>query len=645
MALTKISGDVIQQPFNVGIVTASTINVGSAVTIDTGGFRVGTSDLHSTGITVRNVNSTGVITATTFLGSLTGNVTGNATGLSGTPNITVGAINASSAVISGNVSVAGTITYEDTTNVDSIGVITARSGIHVTGGSIGIGTNNPTSKLQVIGSTDLNKLNLSGISSSISSTAVDVFVYDTRKDSDGGAWRKRTQHTSWYNETLNTATRGARREFPAVAVIVAEYEKLTIYDGDDPDLPMWMKFTDGFNTYLGMGIGGLTSITMLNGIMSHCGAYDLHVTNFISDKTNRYGNNGITVNHTQPISGRNNDTSGNYNGPTTPVIANRTGNDVAMTVLPNAPIDPSTGLPVPTIAVATDGGTSIIRDDGTVANITYTNFNVANFVHFTKDNKIAILTDSATGGARFYRIYEIPSSNLDGGAYNNMGSALRAYGGDAVAYNYPIRYFWYSNTIDTGNFYANALVYAKDGPVFGRNGRGIALISEGHSNLPGEIIPTLSTSAGMVCGISSSVNTGWMHGDIKGAFLSDTDDTDVTGTELVTNGTFDSNTTGWTLSAGSQGGTITVNGSNQLVITQGSNSAVMYATQFVTTVVGKTYVASVTVVSTTEANYFRMWIGTSANTSNLGTTGTLTTAGTYNITFYSNIYYILYNFK
>ena len=53
-------------------------------------------------------------------------------------------------------------------------------------------------------------------------TAVDVFVYDTSKDSDGGAWRKRTQGTSWYNETLNTATRGARREFPAVAVIVAE---------------------------------------------------------------------------------------------------------------------------------------------------------------------------------------------------------------------------------------------------------------------------------------------------------------------------------------------------------------------------------------------------------------------------------------
>ena len=36
---------------------------------------------------------------------------------------------------------------------------------------------------------------------------VDVFVYDTSKDSDGGQWRERCSHLSWYNEALNTATR------------------------------------------------------------------------------------------------------------------------------------------------------------------------------------------------------------------------------------------------------------------------------------------------------------------------------------------------------------------------------------------------------------------------------------------------------
>ena len=35
--------------------------------------------------------------------------------------------------VKGNISAAGTITYEDVTNVDSIGIVTANSGINVSG--------------------------------------------------------------------------------------------------------------------------------------------------------------------------------------------------------------------------------------------------------------------------------------------------------------------------------------------------------------------------------------------------------------------------------------------------------------------------------------------------------------------------------
>ena len=76
----------------------------------------------------------------------------------------------------------------------------------------------------------------------IPTSAVAVFVYDTSNDSDGGAWRHRCQHLSWYNEPLNTRMRGGRREFPAVAVIVADEYDVIIYDADDPTLPMWMVF-------------------------------------------------------------------------------------------------------------------------------------------------------------------------------------------------------------------------------------------------------------------------------------------------------------------------------------------------------------------------------------------------------------------
>ena len=84
----------------------------------------------------------GIATATTFVGNVTGNVTGNtsgtAGGLTGTPNITVGSVTAASGSFSGNVSIGGTLTYEDVTNIDSVGLITARNGINVTGGGINV---------------------------------------------------------------------------------------------------------------------------------------------------------------------------------------------------------------------------------------------------------------------------------------------------------------------------------------------------------------------------------------------------------------------------------------------------------------------------------------------------------------------------
>ena len=78
----------------------------------------------------------------------------NLIGASGTPtiespnNLNLNAINVAistnvsiggTLTVSGNISAGGTITYEDVTNVDSIGIITARSGLKVTGGELVVG--------------------------------------------------------------------------------------------------------------------------------------------------------------------------------------------------------------------------------------------------------------------------------------------------------------------------------------------------------------------------------------------------------------------------------------------------------------------------------------------------------------------------
>ena len=65
-----------------------------------------------------NIHSTGIITATKFDGPFDSiNVSGAAT-------------------FTGSVSIGGTLTYEDVTNIDSVGMITARAGVNVTGGQI-----------------------------------------------------------------------------------------------------------------------------------------------------------------------------------------------------------------------------------------------------------------------------------------------------------------------------------------------------------------------------------------------------------------------------------------------------------------------------------------------------------------------------
>ena len=47
-----------------------------------------------------------------------------------------GSIIKDSVSLSGNVAIGGTLTYEDVTNVDAVGVVTARTGIKVLGGGI-----------------------------------------------------------------------------------------------------------------------------------------------------------------------------------------------------------------------------------------------------------------------------------------------------------------------------------------------------------------------------------------------------------------------------------------------------------------------------------------------------------------------------
>ncbi len=465
-----------------------------------------------------------------------------------------------------------------------------------------------------------NGLDLGEYSKAISDTAVDVFVYDTSKDSDGGAWRKRTQGTSWYNETLNTATRGSRKEFPSVAVIVAETTQVTIYDGDDPDLPMWMVFNAGTHKLIGMATGGtpgsITCMTAYQGVIAiGIGAGSgrgLTTANLIAERAYYYSTGTSSRGFNGNIAERN-DAKDDYDLPDIGPIVALEINDVAITVLPNAPIDAATGLPVPTIAVATDGGWSQISDDGNVYDFAFsTNPKVTN-ISFKNDTTIAWNGDSNL--FTFDRGYfEAPllTSDLTAQSVTTFnGSASYEYGATTeTRYPNPI-----AGSTDTTNFsIPNA---------FG-NINGLSLYDGLFENKV-----TSSGSTGMVAYAASDYATGWMNGAIKLATLSDTSTTNVTGAELVTNGTFASDISGWTNSDASS---FTYD-AGEARVTSSSGWQTVY--QAITTVVGKTYVITADV--TANSNIVDLWIGTAgtgalANRYALGGNSNITGTGPMSVT-------------
>ena len=117
--LTKITGPGIRTDTNwvgnnadfTGITTTAT------------SFNIGVTTIHSTLIESHNIVSTGVVTAISFSGDGSG-----LTGVANTDFVVGTAITMGTANFTGNVTIGGTLTYEDVTNIDSVGIVTGAAG-------------------------------------------------------------------------------------------------------------------------------------------------------------------------------------------------------------------------------------------------------------------------------------------------------------------------------------------------------------------------------------------------------------------------------------------------------------------------------------------------------------------------------------
>ena len=448
----------------------------------------------------------------------------------------------------------------------------------------------------------VGEIDIEKIKSKISSTARDVFVYDTRKDSDGGAWRHRTQSTSWYNEGAST-DRGARKEFPTIAVIVGYDGGIAIYDGDDPNLPLWMRFRSIESSYAAnYMIWGTYHVVMKNGWMytgsPQGNGYENVITrvNLISEESGLittaglyYGTKSIADRNTPNLPGHANNTQDN----STVQLSTNDVQDLAIEVLPNAPIDSRTGLPTPTIAWTHENGISVITRGypqssyseniydmiGTVNNALYDSPSIA----ITKDEKLLYNMQNASAN-NYSVVMVIP-------LYLFTRDVSKAY-----EYAFPNEgYYSYnvtgSSSLDFSNSYAAYFydaVETKLGYFAMATNFGLVNIQHLTQTLDdGGRTASDRFSGGMACEITKDYNTGWKVGDIRGVLLSDTDDTNYTSSsELVTNGTFDSNVNNW--SAQSGWGSISHNSGRLRATNAGGQNG--FAIQQITVVSGRNYV-------------------------------------------------------
>jgi len=461
-------------------------------------------------------------------------------------------------------------------------------------------------------------------------------LYDTSKDSDGGAWTEKCQHLSWYNESLNGVCLGARADetaaravsgattgdwfqkisdgkfyklnvtsgttevfrgnkakFPRLAAIIAEAANVTIYDLTEPGRPMWMRF-NGVGYFSGFinwsnGSASVSSISMINGLLvigQSIGANGIQIVSFIKDSIKMAG---YTITSSRSILSRNSTDTFVAGGDSYSIVSNAI-NAIAMTILPDAPVDPSTGLKIPTIAVATAGGISVIQNTGAVNNVVFTGADDVTRVAFTNDNKIYVFKGASTAPVTKSGVMPIPTADVTDGWLETYGSVFStADVRSGLAYD---------------SWDANRAATIGKGTVFRASYLGLTLIKRDRS------FPTKA----LLADITDTYNTGYMVGDIRRCYLALADGSSGSvgpANELVTNGDFSSGTTGWAVGYITDEGAFSVTSGVARIKRDVATSPLVVTS--ITTVAGETYKISVGLVTPGGTNSYRSlyWGGSS----------------------------------
>lgn len=380
--------------------------------------------------------------------------------------------------------------------------------------------------------------------------------------------------------------RGNKAKFPRVAAIVTEAANVTIYDLTEPGRPMWMRFATGNNGGIGAA-STVGSLAALNGkIVVGKTTAGAHVLDFAADAITRYLG-GSAERFRGTIAQRGNDLGAT---PFSSVsVSTNNVNAVAMTVLPDAPLDPVTQLPVPTVGVAVGTGNAgqvgtVLMNDGTAVNYSQGGtdgsavfFNKRGEVCWSMTNASSVVamplaTSNTTviggPGARTYSTSTIPASGPQ--------SAKRFQPAGNVVVN------WGSIGLEP-----NRLDMFRENPS--------------------------TPATGLLARITGTYNTGWMTGDIRRAVMADVD-VGTIGDEKIANAN-------WALGQPTSGTVTNSGGVVRINSADGSYAAVTQPGN----VAGRTYQYTVVVTAAVSGSINVTFSSNSGTVSpNIGSVGTHT---------------------
>ncbi|MFC5358048.1 hypothetical protein [Azospirillum himalayense] len=323
-----------------------------------------------------------------------------------------------------------------------------------------------------------------------------VFVYDTRLDDrllDGSRWNEpgRCSSLSYWHEAPGTYA-GVKRDVPAVVALTVLQEQWFAHDALDLDpvtgVPrLWRASNPTGNGLVLCGPAApITCVFGLNGYIYIGSGMGLHVISLTGDWCDRYDNSGRRR-RLGTFAQRNTVLAEGATSASGALVATSV-NAVHARVLPGAPLD-AAGLPIPTVAVATSAGVSVIHPNGVIANIT--GINGIQRVFLT-DKAIFVARNTNDDGRGVHYRFPIPYANIV--AYQFLYAPLTSY----------------PSMLSGTALHSPQFAVAGDLLISGKN-VGLSLLVDDYAN----------PANGMVAYITKDYATGWQPGDIRLATLCD----------------------------------------------------------------------------------------------------------------------------